>query len=71
MSLGDTIRDHVVEHKDGMLFDLVFAIAWVLVATFAYRLLGAPKWVHYLLLASGVLAYFGFVWSLELAEQRQ
>jgi hypothetical protein len=67
----DAIRDHVVEHHDGMLFDLVFAIAWVTVVTLLFRGLGAPKPVYYLALAAGVVAYFGFVWSLEVAAADQ
>lgn len=69
MTAIDAIRDHVVEHHDGMLFDLVFAIAWVTVVSLVFRGLGAPKLVYYLGLASGVVAYFGFVWSLELVEE--
>ena len=67
----DQIRDHVDEHRWGMLFDLVFAIAWVSVVTALFSLLQTPQWVYYLTLAGGVAAYYGFVTSLESARERQ
>jgi len=69
MSLVDTVVDHVAEHHDGMLFDLVFAIAWVTVVTLLFRGLGAPDLVYYGALAAGVVAYYGFAMSLELARE--
>lgn len=69
MSLVDTVVDHVAEHHDGMLFDLVFAIAWVTVVTLLFRGFGAPELVYYGALAAGVVAYYGFVTSLEYARE--
>jgi len=69
MSLADTVVDHVVEHRDGMLFDMVFAIAWVTVVTLLFRGFGAPQVVYYGALAAGVVAYYGFVASLEYARE--
>ncbi len=69
MSLADTLVDHVAEHHDGMLFDLVFAIAWVTVVTLLFRGFGAPDFVYYGALASGVVAYYGFATSLEFARE--
>lgn len=68
MSLFDAVRDHVVEHHDGMLFDLAFAFAWVIVVTLLFEWLGAPQLVYYGALASGVVAYYGFVLSLQQAR---
>ena len=36
-----------------------------------FDLLSAPQWAYYLTLAAGVVAYYGFFWSLELAMQQQ
>jgi len=69
MSLVDSIVAHVAEHHDGMLFDLVFAIAWVTVVTLLFRGFGAPELVYYGALAAGVVAYYGFVASLECARE--
>ncbi|CQH56911.1 uncharacterized protein HHUB_2452 [Halobacterium hubeiense] len=71
MSLLDAVRDHVVEHHDGMLFDLAFAFAWVIVVTLLFEALGAPQLVYYGALASGVVAYYGFVFSLQHARESQ
>jgi hypothetical protein len=71
MSVLDAVRDHVAEHRDGMLFDLVFAIAWVTVVTLLFEGLGAPRAVYYGALASGVVAYYGFAFSLQLAREQQ
>jgi hypothetical protein len=65
MSLAETIRNHVREHKRGMVTDLVFAIAWVTVVTVLFDTFDGPQTLYYLTMAAGVVAYFGFFWSLE------
>ncbi|MFC3476310.1 hypothetical protein [Halobacterium litoreum] len=69
MTLAETVRDHVAEHHDGMLFDLVFAIIWVTVVTIVFGALDAPQLVYYGALASGVVAYYGFAMSMDLARE--
>lgn len=69
MSRLEAIRSHVRDHRRGMVVDLVFAVVWVSVASLLADVLGAPQWASYLLMASGVVAYFGFFWSLELARE--
>ncbi|WP_435100744.1 hypothetical protein [Halarchaeum sp. P4] len=71
MSALDAVRDHVVEHHDGMLFDLVFAIAWVVLVTVLFRGFGAPDIAYYLAMAGGVVAYYGFTYSLALARESE
>ena len=71
MSIIDAIRDHVSEHREGMLFDLVFAIAWVTLVSLIFEVVDGPRWAYYLLMFAGVVAYFGFVTSWEVAKQRQ
>jgi hypothetical protein len=71
MSLADAIRDHVREHRSGMLFDFVFAVVWVTLVSLLFDVLQGPQWAYYLALASGVAAYYGFVWSLSAAKEAQ
>jgi hypothetical protein len=52
-----------------MLTDLVFALVWVTVVSVAFDALGAPQWATYLAMAAGVVAYYGFFWSLETARE--
>jgi len=64
--LLETVGEHVREHRSGMFVDFVFAVAWVTVVTVVFDLLpGGPQWLYYLTLLGGVVAYFGFFWSLE------
>lgn len=37
--------------------DVVLLVAWVLFGTEVLRLLGIPRWVQYLVLFGGVIAY--------------
>ncbi|MEF8781619.1 MAG: hypothetical protein V5A39_07555 [Haloarculaceae archaeon] len=71
MSWLSTLRNHLREHRDGMMFDLVFALVWVTLVSLFVELVNGPQWAQYLLLAAGVPAYFGFVWSLEVAKEQQ
>lgn len=63
------IGNHIYENKDGMAFDLVFAVVWVTIVSVFVALVDAPTMARYVLLATGIPAYFGFVYSLELAKQ--
>ncbi len=71
MSWLSTLRNHLQEHRDGMVFDLVFALVWVTLVSLFVELVNGPQWAQYLLLAAGVPAYFGFVWSLEVAKEQR
>ena len=73
MSLDDRLRQHVREHKSGMLYDLMFAVVWVALVGFLFDFVfvGAPRWAFYMFMLAGVPAYFGFFWSLELARQAE
>jgi len=70
VSALDTIRGHLREHGRGMLVDLVFAVVWVTVVSLLFDLVDGPRWAYYLLMATGVVAYFGFFWSLSAARDR-
>ncbi|MBX0304785.1 hypothetical protein [Haloarcula salinisoli] len=68
--LLETVGEHVDEHRGGMVVDFVFALAWVTVVTVVFDLLpGGPEWLYYLTLLGGVVAYFGFFWSLEAVRE--
>ncbi|WP_225335195.1 hypothetical protein [Halomicrobium urmianum] len=71
MSVADTVLDHVEEHRGGIVADMVFAVAWVGAVSLVFGLLGAPQWAHYLAMALGVAAYYGFFWSLAIAREQQ
>jgi hypothetical protein len=70
VSLVETVREHVRQHRRGMLFDLVFAIAWVTVVSLLFEVVDGPQWAYYLCMGAGVAAYFGFVWSLDAAKEQ-
>ncbi|MCU4752726.1 hypothetical protein OB919_12195 [Halobacteria archaeon AArc-curdl1] len=55
------------EQRWGILMDLVFAIAWVTLVDLLFRVLEGPDLAYYLLMLAGIVAYFGFVMSLERA----
>jgi hypothetical protein len=71
MGLLSDIGEHVQENKDGMVFDLVFAVVWVTFASLLVEVLQGPEWALYLALAAGIPAYYGFVFSLDMAKAQQ
>ena len=72
MSLADRLRDHASEHRQGMLYDLVFAVVWVGVVSilFDFVFVSAPTWAYYLFMVAGIPTYFGFVFSLGQAKRQ-
>lgn len=60
---------YVVENRRGMVGDLVFALAWVTVVNVLFRVVQGPDWAYYMMLLAGVLAYFGFVYSVQAAME--
>lgn len=71
MGLGDAVRDHVREHRAGMVADLAFAVIWVTVVSVLFDVVDGPQWAYYLFLFAGVVAYFGFFASLKAAREQQ
>ena len=70
MTLGDRLRDQLAGNSQGMLYDLLFAVVWVTLisALFEFVFTTAPTWAYYMFMLSGIPAYFGFFWSLEVAK---
>lgn len=72
MSRLEAIGRHIQEHRSGMVVDMAFAIAWVTVVTVVLDvLMGAPQWLYYLTLFGGIVAYYGFFWTLEAVTADQ
>ena len=70
-SVADRARRIVSENGTGMLQDLLFAFAWVGLASLLYDFAfpTAPRWVLYMFMLAGIPAYFGFFVSLEIAKE--
>jgi hypothetical protein len=71
VSIVDTIRNHVREHRSGMVSDLLFALVWVTLVEVFFTFVDGPQWAYYMFMLAGIVAYFGFFWSLDLARQKQ
>ncbi len=54
----------------GLLVDLAFAVAWVTLVDLLFRVLEGPDWAYYMFMLAGIVAYFGFIASLEFATQQ-
>ncbi|PCR90899.1 hypothetical protein [Natrinema ejinorense] len=72
MSVVDRLREHVEDNGSGMIYDLLFAVIWVALVSFLFDFVftGAPRWVFYMFMLAGIVAYFGFFFSLEQAKQQ-
>lgn len=69
MSRLEAIGAHVREHRSGMFVDLVFAMAWVTAVSLLFEAVRGPQWAYYLAMFGGVVAYYGFFWSLDAARE--
>ncbi|MCL9817271.1 hypothetical protein [Natronocalculus amylovorans] len=70
MSRLDGFLTDVRAQKWGMVGDLAFAIVWVTIVSAIFSILDGPTWAYYMFMLAGIVAYFGFVGSLERAQQR-
>lgn len=70
MTLGDGLRDQLAGNSQGIFYDLLFAVVWVtfISALFEFVFVTGPTWAYYMFMLSGIPAYFGFFWSLEVAK---
>ncbi len=64
--IGEWVRQ-AREDRWGLLVDLAFAVGWVTLVDLLFSLLDGPTWAYYMFMLAGIVAYFGFVASLELA----
>lgn len=58
------------EERWGMLADMTFAILWVIGVDVAFGILEGPDWAYYMFMLAGIVAYFGLVWSLDVATEK-
>lgn len=71
MTTLDQLVEYVRTHRWGMVNDLLFALAWVGLISVLFTLVDGPQWAYYLLMATGIPAYFGLVYSWQLAVRQQ
>jgi hypothetical protein len=67
---GNTLErlgEYILENRGGIVSDLVFAVVWVTLVTVIFRFVDGPDWAYYLFMLAGIVAYFGFFFSLEAA----
>ncbi|WP_165874889.1 hypothetical protein [Natrarchaeobius oligotrophus] len=60
--------ERVRAQRWGMVVDLAFAVAWVTMVHALFLVLDGPDWAYYGFMLAGVVAYFGFMGSLERAR---
>ncbi|ELY74470.1 hypothetical protein [Natrinema pallidum] len=67
MSVIDRVREHIADNGTGMIYDLLFAVVWVALVRFLFDFVfvDAPRWAFYMFMLAGIVAYFGFFFSLE------
>lgn len=63
------IGEYVVENRRGMAGDLVFAVVWVTLVNAFFRVVDGPTWAYYMFMLAGIVAYFGFVFSVQAAAE--
>lgn len=61
------IGEYVQENRHGMVGDLVFAVLWVSFVNLIFQFVDGPTWAYYMFMLAGILAYFGFFFSLSIA----
>lgn len=62
---------YVLENRRGMLGDLVFALVWVTLVNAFFQLVDGPNWAYYMMMVAGVVAYFGFIFSVQMAVETE
>ncbi len=67
MTTLDRLVEYVRTHRWGMVNDLLFALVWVGLISVVFTLVDGPQWAYYLLMLTGIPAYFGFLYSWKLA----
>lgn len=71
MDLGNAVREHVRDHRRGMVADLAFAVGWVTVVSLLFDIVDGPRWAYLLCMFAGVGAYFVFLGSLNMARAQR
>ena len=71
MTFTKRLKEHVQENQTGIVFDLLFALAWVGLVSVIFTLVDGPQWAYYLFMVAGIPAYFGFTYSMAVAKANQ
>jgi len=67
---SDSLTEYVRNNHSGLVTDLVFAVVWVTVVSVIFEVVDGPDWAYYAAMLAGIVAYFGFFASLEVAKER-
>lgn len=70
ITIMDTVSDYIREQCPQMVIDLMFAVVWVTGVSIIFEAVDGPQWAYYLFMAAGVIAYFSFFTSLEVAREQ-
>ncbi len=57
--------------KWGVLVDLLFAVVWVTMVDLLFQVIDGPTYAYWMLMLAGIVAYFGFFASLEVATSEK
>lgn len=68
-TLVERVREHVREHRSGMVVDLAFAVGWVTLVSALFGVLDGPAWAYQASLLAGIVAYYAFFGSLAAARE--
>ena len=69
MSRLERLGEYVQKNRSGIFTDLVFAVVWVTLINVIFTLIEGPQWAYYMFMLAGIVAYFGLIWSLEIAKK--
>lgn len=62
---------YLQENQRGIVHDLLFAMIWVGIVSLLFAVVDGPQWAYYLCMLAGIPAYFGYVYSWEMARQHR
>ena len=68
MTFTQRLKTHVQENQTGIVFDLLFALAWVGLVSAIFGVVDGPQWAYYLFMVAGIPAYLGFTYSMAVAK---
>ncbi len=71
MPIAEQLRRYLRDQRWGIIHDLLFALGWVGLVSAFFTIVDGPQWAYYLLMLTGIPTYFGFMYSLSIAKQRE
>lgn len=67
----EEVGEHVRNNETGIVFDLLFALIWVTLVSGFFQIVEGPQWAYYMLMLTGIPAYFVWVYSWAWAKELQ